>query len=188
MIGRGGAPPDDAELVRRGRQGDRDAIGQLLNRHQAVVYRFLLGLLADEDLAADVTQETLVRALRNLNGFRGDASFRTWLLAIARNEGRGALRRAGRRREAALDEVAPPMDSGATPEAQAMASAEVRRVRRVLDTLPEKQRLSVYLRLFDGLSFREIARATDSTEGSARVNYHHGLRRLRERLNDDEPH
>ncbi len=150
------------------------------------MYRFLLGLLADEDAAADAAQETFVRALTNLNGFRGDAAFRTWLLAIARNEARGMARRTSRRKESPLDDLPPPVTTEPSPDVRAVRRTEVERVQQALARLPEKQRMSVSLRLFDGLSFREIAAATDSTEGSARVNYHHGVRRLREWLHDDE--
>ncbi len=178
--------PDDGELVQRAKGGDAAALDLLLDRHQGVVYRFLLGLLGDEDAAADAAQETFVRALTNLNGFRGDAAFRTWILAIARNEARGMARRKSRRRESALDDLPPPVAGGPSPETRALRNVEVQRVRDTLARLPEKQRMSVSLRLFDGLSFREIAEATDSTEGSARVNYHHGIRRLREWLHDDQ--
>ena len=63
-----------------------------------------------------------------------------------------------------------------------MLSDESRRVRASLERLPGKQRLSVSLRLFDGLSFKEIGDLIGSTEGAARVNYHYGIGRLREWL------
>ncbi|TVR63829.1 MAG: RNA polymerase sigma factor [Gemmatimonadales bacterium] len=174
----------DGPLVQRARAGDRGAMGELINRHQGVVYRFLVGLLGDEELAADTTQETFVRALGNIAGFRGDSTFRTWLLAIARNEARGAMRRRVRRREFTLDDAPPLQDQAAGPEHVTLGRAEVGRIRTALDSLPPKQKMSVSLRLFDGLSFREIGRAIDSSEGAARVNYHHGIRRLRELLDD----
>jgi RNA polymerase sigma-70 factor (ECF subfamily) len=58
-------------------------------------------------------------------------------------------------------------------------SAESARAREALGRLPEKQRLSVQLRVDEGLSFREIAEVIGSTEGAARVNYFHGIRKLR---------
>ena len=60
--------------------------------------------------------------------------------------------------------------------------SEAARVRVAVGELPHKQRLSVTLRIDDGLSFREIGEIIGSSEGSARVNYHHGIRRLRELL------
>ena len=61
-----------------------------------------------------------------------------------------------------------------------MTSREAARAREMLERLPEKQRLSVSLRIDEGLSFREIGEVIGSSEGAARVNYFHGIRRLRE--------
>ena len=177
--------PDDSELVGQARSGDRGAVERLVARHHAVVFRFLLGFLKDEDRAADVTQDTFVKALDRLGGFRGDSAFRTWLLAIARNEALGMLRSQGRRREDELADAEELASSELPADARAVRDDEVRRVRAALARLPEKQRLSVSLRLFDGLSFREVAAATGSNEGAARVNYHYGISRIREWLNED---
>lgn len=180
----GESPAEDGELVVRARDGDAAALELLITRHQGVLFRFLVSILGDEDAAADAAQDTLVRAMGNLNGFRGDSAFRSWLLAIARNEARGMLRRSGRRKETPLEQVPGLRDGQLGPESLAVQAAEVGRVKAQLARLPEKQRLSVTLRIFDGLSFKEVADATGSTEGAARVNYHHGIRRLREWLDE----
>ncbi|MEX0935704.1 MAG: sigma-70 family RNA polymerase sigma factor [Gemmatimonadota bacterium] len=177
--------PGDAELLELARSGDTRAVNLLVQRHQAVVYRFLLGFLKDEDQAADAAQETFLKALDRLHGFRGDASFRTWLLAIARNEALGSIRARSRRREESLDHTGPLQGRTNPPDEVAVRTESVQRVRTALERLPEKQRLSVSLRLFDGLSFREIGEVIDSSEGAARVNYHYGIGRLREWLHDD---
>lgn len=176
---RWGQVPDDA-LVRRSRQGDQAAFGVLVERHQAVVYRMALSMVNDADLAYDVTQDAFLRAFAALDSFRGDAAFRTWLLTIATNEGRGALRKRGRRRETTLETVGPIADAGKNPEEEALMQTEARRARAMMQRLPEKQRLSVSLRVEEGLSFREIGEVVGSSEGAARVNYFHGIRRLRE--------
>ena len=62
--------------------------------------------------------------------------------------------------------------------------AEARRARALVDDLPEKQRMAVTLRIDEGLSFREIGALIGSSEGAARVNYHHGIRRLREKMSE----
>jgi RNA polymerase sigma-70 factor (ECF subfamily) len=180
-----GEEPEGAELVHRARKGDPDALAALVQENQGVVYRFLLGRTADEDLAADLTQDTFLKALRSLEQFRGDASFRTWLLAIARNEVLGRHRKDARRRERDLDEGLEVADEAPLPGEGLSQGLAVERVQAVMTRLPEKQRLSVWLRLYDGLSFKEVADATGSTEGAARVNYFHGIRKLREWLNDE---
>src|SRR3954471_8844141 len=92
---RGAATVDDDEdatsdqsAVDAARRGDRQATGRLLRALQDAWYRMCLGLLADADLARDAAQETAVRFLRQLPGFRGDSQVRTWALGIAINVAR----------------------------------------------------------------------------------------------------
>jgi RNA polymerase sigma-70 factor (ECF subfamily) len=177
-----GPPRLDADLVTRARTGDLEAMDELVRRHHAAVYRTALGILHDEDRAQDAAQEAFLKAMRGLSGFRGDARFLTWLLTITVNEARGMLRRVGRRQEQSLEHSGPLMAVDADPAEQATRGIEVARARACLARLPEKQRLAVSLRVFEGLSFREVGEAIDSSEGAARVNYHHGIRRLREML------
>ena len=176
------ASPPDEELVQRVREGDEQAMNVLVDRHHGAVFRTCAAILSDEDLAADASQDSFLKAFKAVDRFRGEAAFRTWLLAIAGNEARGFLRKVKRRREDRLEDVYMLPAGGNDPSAEVALRSEVTRVRAVLADLPEKQRLSVSLRIFEGLSFREIGETIDSTEGSARVNYHHGIQRLRELL------
>ncbi len=176
------ASPTDEELVQRLRKGDERAMNVLVDRHHGVVFRTCVAILRDEDLAADASQNSFLKAFRAVGRFRGESAFRTWLLAIAGNEARGLLRKVKKRREDTLENVDMLAAQGNDPSAEVIIRSEVARVRAVLADLPEKQKLSVSLRIFEGLSFREIGEIIDSTEGSARVNYHHGIQRLRELL------
>ena len=176
------ASPTDEELVQRVREGYEQAMNVLVDRHHGAVFRTCAAILSDEDLAADASQNSFLKAFKAVDRFRGEAAFRTWLLAIAGNEARGLLRKVKRRREDRLEDVDMLPAGGNDPSAEVALRSEVARVRAVLADLPEKQRLSVSLRIFEGLSFREIGETIDSTEGSARVNYHHGIQRLRELL------
>ena len=176
---------DDAQLVEQARDGEERALNELVRRHHDAVYRVALRITRDEDIAADVSQDTFIKAFRGLDGFRGDSAFRTWLLTIASNEARGQLRKVSRRREVALEDVAP-VGTGRPDAAQRVVIMdEIERARACLAELPEKQRLSVTLRLEEGLSFREIGEVIGSSEGAARVNYHHGVHRLREMLESE---
>jgi len=175
-------PPPDEILVDRARAGDLEAMDELVSRHHGSVYRVALGILRDEDGAADVAQETFLKAVRGLKGFRGEASFKTWLLTIAANEARGILRKAGRRNELSLDRMGPVPSHEASVDDTTEKAEEAKRVRELLSELPEKQKQAVTLRIFEELSFREIGGIIGSSEGAARVNYHHGIRRLREML------
>ncbi len=180
-----GHDPDRA-LLERLRTGDRSALEGLLVRHQERAYRVAIGIVRDPDDAADAVQSAFVKAIRGIDGFRSDARFGTWFLSIVINEARGGLRRQGRRREQALDGLPEPAAHELDAAERTVVRDEAARARRALAELPEKQRLAVLLRVDEGLSFREVAAATGSTEGAARVNYHHGIRRLRRMLDDEE--
>jgi RNA polymerase sigma-70 factor, ECF subfamily len=176
------AAREDAALVERARSGDAEAREQLVRMYLPDVYRTTVRVLGDADLAQDATQDAFVNAMGGLPRFRGDASFRTWLLRIAANAARSLGRRSGRRREVSLVLAENEPTRVPDPARQAVNVTEVERAEHALDQLPPKQRLAVSLRVQQGLSYAEIASALDCTEGAARVNYHLGVKRLREIL------
>jgi RNA polymerase sigma-70 factor (ECF subfamily) len=172
---------DDAALVERALAGDGPALDALVSRHHAGVYAVAYRVLGDPEAAADAAQDTFVKALRGLRGFRAESSFRTWLFRIAANTATSRGRQRTRQREVPLEGVAW-LEGGSSPETEAMVRTEVDRVGAALDRLPEKQRLAVTLRLQEDMTHREIAEVLDSSEGAVRVNYHLGIKRLREWL------
>ena len=177
----GDAASSESDILRGARKGNPEALEALVALHQSSAFRVSLGILGDDADAQDATQEGMVRALKGLAGFRGDSSFRTWLLAIVANVARDILRRTSRRREVPLDDDL----AGNSPFGDGVVlQSEAARVRALLAHLPEKQRLAVQLRIDDGLSFCEVGDVIGSSEGSARVNYHHGIRRLKEWLKE----
>jgi RNA polymerase sigma-70 factor, ECF subfamily len=182
MVDRTRAPDltEEDALLRRARAGDAAAQDSLVRRNYEGVYEVAYRILGDPELAADVTQDAVVKAVRALPSFRGEASFRTWILRIAANTARSAGRQSTRRREVELVPNAHASDRD--PERDAVTRSEADRAARALQDLPEKQRLAVSLRVYQGMSHGEIAQVLGSSEGAVRVNYHLGMKRLRERL------
>lgn len=172
----------DAALLERARTGDAEAREQLVRRYLPDVYRAAVRVLGDPDLAEDAAQDAFINAMGGLSRFRGDASFRTWLLRITINAARSVGRRNGRRREVSL--VLAESEPAATPDpaSRAVHLSELERLERALTRLPTKQRLAVALRVQQGLNYAEIAVSLKCSEGAARVNYHLGVKRLRELL------
>ncbi len=173
---------DENGLIERARTGDREAFGQLVRLHRDAVYRFAARWLTDPDQALDVAQDVFVRAFHGLKGYRGDSRFRTWLFSITLNAARSAARRQKRRSEVRLDTGADFADLRTPPDARAARAEAFAQAARALSELPEKQRGAVTLRIYEGLSFKEIGEIIGCSEGSARVNYHHGIQKLREAL------
>jgi RNA polymerase sigma-70 factor (ECF subfamily) len=177
-----GGTSDDSQLVQRARAGDVEARDRLIGRYLRDVYAVTFRILGEHDLAEDAAQDAFVNALGALPRFRGESSFRTWLLRVAVNSARSLSRRRVRRREVSIVAAEDLAGGEANPATRAVALSEVERVRHALEQLPEKQRLSVALRTQQGLSHAEIAELIGSTEGAVRVNYHLGIKRLRELL------
>lgn len=170
----------DHVLVDRAREGDAAAREELVRRHLPDVYRVTRRILSDAEAAQDAAQDAFVNALGALARFRGESSFRTWLMRIAVNAARSAGRRQGRRREVDLAVVENRPAEDDDPARLAVIRTESDRVRQLLDTLPPKQRMAVALRTQHGMSYAEIGSVIDCSEGAARVNYHLGIKRLRE--------
>jgi len=175
---------DDA-LVERARDGDVAALDALVSRHYELAWRVALGVVRDADLACDVVQDAFVKVTRALDGYRGDSPVRSWLMVIVKNQALTALRSVSRRRESDIDAVTPVAYEGLSPADDVVLHDEAARVRRYVGRLPEKQRLAVTLRTDEGLSFREVGELIGSSEGSARVNYHHGITKLRTWLTEE---
>ncbi|HZS41903.1 MAG TPA: sigma-70 family RNA polymerase sigma factor [Polyangia bacterium] len=180
-------PIDDAGLIARFRGGDRRAFDELVARHEKLVFRLALRSLRDVGDAEDVTQRAFVQAFQRLDAFRGDSTFRTWLYRIAFNLVVTHARDAGRQRRA-LQAIAPedllPHAHAAGGAEPARGGEESARLRSAVEKLPVKQRLVVELRIYDELPFREVAQIADCSEDSAKMNFHHALKRLRELLQE----
>jgi RNA polymerase sigma-70 factor (ECF subfamily) len=173
---------DEHDLIERARAGDRAAFGELVRHHRDAVYRFAFRWLADPDQALDVAQDVFVRAFAGLRDYRGDSRFRTWLFSITLNTARSLARRQKRRGEVRLDTGADFQDLRTPPDARAARAEAFARAAAELAKLPEKQRGAVALRVYEGLSFKEIGEIIGCSEGAARVNYFHGIQKLREAL------
>ncbi|MGH7588210.1 MAG: RNA polymerase sigma factor [Gemmatimonadota bacterium] len=168
---------DDRELVLRAQHGDDEAYGRLVELHQPRVYATLAKITHDRDLALDLTQEAFIRAWEELDGFERRSAFSTWLYRIAVRLAYDALHRERQRGEfGSTDDQS---DPAPTPDERAAAEDDAEVLRQRIQKLPEMQRAVVTLRTWNGLSYREIAEILRTTEGSARVSFHHAITRLR---------
>lgn len=156
-----GDVPDDV-LARRAGMGDKQAFADLVDRHGPGLHRHVSRLLRDRTAVEDCLQETLLAAWRGLRGFRGEASVRTWLFAIARRQAFAHARRVPQsgsvpyldHREA-VERIADLRDDPANVGAE---SALLQAVDVALSLLPERQRSAWLLKEVEGLTYQEIGR------------------------------
>lgn len=154
---------------------------EVYQQYARTVYRYLLSLTRDGDLAEELTQETFYQAIRSSERFDGSCAVSTWLCAIAKN----ALRAYRRKHPAAgeLDEQTLTLPSA---EADAVSEAGRLELLKRLHALREPYREVLYLRAFGGLTFREIGEVQGKSENWARVTFYRGKELLRKEVEEDE--
>lgn len=170
----------DADLIRAWRRGEEPAAAELVRRHGRALARYLSAAGGGEDVD-DLVQETFFRAFRRIDGFRGTASFRTWLVAIGSNALRD-LRRQHVRRPVVVLEDSDVRDERSDPHDATVARDLERLLEEAVRQLPEMQRDVFLLRAQQGMEYDEIADALETSVGAARVHYHHAVKRLKKAL------
>ena len=171
--------PTDADLLARFRAGDTTAIEPLFTRYEEPVFRFLFGVLRDHHAAEDALQETFVQAFRKADTVAPD-TFRGWLFTVAYRQAM-LLKRKAKRLPAQADDLALLGLVGDGPaDVRAGSSEEARHVRELLELLPGPQRAVIAARVYDGLTFREVALALGCPLNTALARMHDGLKKLRQ--------
>jgi RNA polymerase sigma-70 factor (ECF subfamily) len=168
----------DLELIDRVRAGERQLFGTLVRKYRGELVRLARGYVKSDEEAEDLAQQAFMRALRAIDEFRKEASFRTWVHRICVNLSLNHARDSRRRPSVSLEEVELITNALGTGK---MAVREARRkLAAAVERLPPKQRQVVELRLVHEMSFRAIAEIMGGTEDSAKANYHHAVKKLRE--------
>jgi RNA polymerase sigma factor (sigma-70 family) len=177
--------------VRRARQGDAGAFGELVRRHQAAALRVATVVLGTSEGADDVVQQAMVRAWRAMSRFDERRAFRPWLLQIVANAARNDRRSRGRFARLAVRAASQaPHGNGAAsavdPEEAIVADLERRRVVEALNRLRAEDRLVIALRHFEQLSEREMVDVLDVPSGTVKSRLSRAMARLRAELDRDE--
>jgi RNA polymerase sigma-70 factor, ECF subfamily len=184
---------DDRTLAARAVRGDVQAFSELFEIYFPRLFRFALRRVADEDIAEELVQSTLIKAMRSLSSWRGEASLFTWLCTICRHEVHDHWRRLGRHPEIMPIDDAPEVRAalealsagGDSPE-RALERAEIAgAVQLVLDHLPDRYGDVLEWKYIQGLSVAEIAtrldtsmKAAESTLTRARLAFREGYSSL----------
>ena len=185
-------PEFEAECIRRILAGEKHLFHDLIRPCERSIYFLLFSLLKNETDAEDAAQETVIKVYQNLDKFRGDAQFRTWVLSIARNEGLGKLRKIGSRREDSLDAETDESSGDYTPAiltswkeipAQALEQKELGAILRLaIEGLPEIYRNIVLLRDIEEMDIRQTAAVLGIREATVKVRLHRARSLLQRRL------
>ncbi len=176
-------------LVVRGQAGDRQAFGQLYQRHVDGVYAYIALRVRDSALADDLTQDVFVSAWRSLAGFQWQGSLAPWLMRIAHNRIANHWRTQGRRPEQVSlpsgddpDDPRPEFADAESPSDDASLGLGSADLSRAMERLTDLQRQVIALRFGAGLSLAETADMLQRTQNAVKNLQHNALANLRRHL------
>ena len=177
---------EDRQLIEQCLQGQMEAFGELVRRHQDRLYNAVYRFLDNADDAQDVVQETFVSAWQALGRFKGDAKLFTWLYRIAINHAIDLKRkqRVSRSLEVHLNDEMPVTDSGngSRPDDAAERHEDEERLRRAMNSLSSEHRLVLVMKDIEGMKYEEMAEALSVPIGTIRSRLHRARLELREIL------
>jgi RNA polymerase sigma-70 factor (ECF subfamily) len=177
----------DEELVASSLAGDSSAFDLLVLRWDRKIQGAIYRLMGSEEEVRDLCQEAFLKAYRGLGGFKGEARFSSWLYQIALNLCRDRMRRRRGRVIVSLDALeADAQAQILRDEASTQDLVEARdlqqRVRAAVIALPDDQREVIVLKVYEGLTFQEIAEVLGLPVSTVKTRLYRGLDRMRERL------
>ena len=172
----------DIDLVKRFQNGEEPAFDELVKKYYSTTHNLLIRLSGNSMDADDLCQETFIRVYRSLRKFKAQSQFSTWLYRIAVNVANSHYRK---------EKVRQLLSFGNDPETMAVEEPTEPReldpeMWDAIHNLPQKQKMVLTLRIFQELPFKVVASILNMSENSAKVNYHHAIERLKERLGEKE--
>jgi RNA polymerase sigma-70 factor, ECF subfamily len=186
----------DRELVRAARRGDKEAFRELVERYQRKIVSVAVGMVHNPEDAIEIAQETFIKAYENLDKFKGESSFYTWLYRIVVNRAIDFQRRERRHPTVALEDRMGPAGSGegyedylkeerpTDPYQQAQSRELGDRVSEAINELTPDHKAVILLREVEGLSYDEISKVMQCSKGTVMSRLHYARKKLQKKLKD----
>ncbi len=169
---------DDTELIEACRHDPR-SFGEVVRRHQRLVFGAAFRVVKDATVAEDVAQEAFLRAFKAVDGYRGEGELGAWLYRISRNL---ALNVVTRSRETPTEEMTELLDPARTPEAETIRREDIRSVQLALRDVPELLRRPLVMYEYQHMSYEDIAATIGIPLNTVRSRIFRAKRALETRL------
>ena len=175
---------EDLDLIKRARAGEREAFDELVVKYQKPLYSLLYRMVSSREDAADLLQNAFVKAFKNLGSFEGRSSFKTWLYQIAINLAKNVYRDRSRAEYVPIENVV--IKRNPRTLETLIVKEDRMLLRQAVAGLPEKQRITLLLRIQEDKKFEEIAGIMKCSVGTAKANYHHAVQKLKGIMGEKE--
>ena len=152
-------------------------IEQIYNEYFKMVYKYLICLTHNKEIAEDLAQETFCKAIKNINHFRGECKISVWLCEIAKNLWFNELRKMKKMSSLEIEEA---IDVLYNIEEEFLMKQDLELLYSRIKKLDDSVREIFYMKLFSNLTFKQIGEIKGKSEVWARVNFYRGKQRLKE--------
>ncbi|WP_068672150.1 RNA polymerase sigma factor SigY [Oceanobacillus sp. Castelsardo] len=168
---------EDGRLIERARAGDDGAFTQLFERHYSFLYKYLLKLTLDEEVSADLAQDTMLKCYTHLASFKGKGKFSTWMISISTKAYLDYLRKLKREKNW-LKEMKRTLSRKLTWQAETKGM-EWSDAFTDFNQLEDKWRVPILLHYYYGYSYEEVGQIMGIATGTVKSRVHHGIARLK---------
>ncbi|WP_075350750.1 RNA polymerase sigma factor [Algoriphagus marinus] len=151
---------------------------QLILAYQKRVYHLIRRMVLIHEDADDLTQNTFIKAFRNIDKFQGNSSLFTWLYRIGTNEALSFLEKKKKRFFFSIDDHQEKLESYVDQPGNISGDEIQRALQKALLTLPEKQRLVFHLKYQEELTYEEMSEITGTSIGALKASYHHAVKKI----------
>lgn len=162
-----------------------DDFEQIYRTYAPAVKKYIMSLGADSNLSDDITAETFLKALKNLNSYNGDCKLLTWLCTIAKNTYFDHIRKKENNHLPLIDSESPIIEFSSSPQLETEEKEQKLIIYKNLMKLDYPYKDVIYFRIFADLSFREIGDILDKNENWARVTFYRGKAKLKELIDNE---
>lgn len=155
-------------------------IEEVYLEHSKLVYKYLFCLTHNNELAEELTQETFVCAIKEINNFKGISKLSTWLCQIAKNLWYKELRKIKKANIIPIDEISVNIKNEEDIETKIIQNNEKEILYKMIERLPNELREIIYLRIVGEFSFKQIGEILGKNENWARVTFYRGKEKMKE--------
>ncbi|MBD3169956.1 MAG: sigma-70 family RNA polymerase sigma factor [candidate division Zixibacteria bacterium] len=175
---------DERQIIKNAVNGDRRAFNEIVNRYKQRIYFTVMKMVRNKDDAYDITQDTFIKAYKNLDRFRGDSNFYTWLCRIAINTAINFKSRDKYREMASVADINTVPESIDRPDHNFAENQLFDRLDKAVAGLPAQQKKVFALRYYDQMPHAEIAQVLNLSEGAVKANYFQAIKKLKNEFSD----
>ncbi|MFZ7121007.1 MAG: sigma-70 family RNA polymerase sigma factor [Eubacteriaceae bacterium] len=166
---------DEIDLIKKAQDGNRLSMNLLLENNYKMLYALLIKMTTDEELAKDLTQETMMKAVMNIKKFRGKSKFSSWLIRIGINNYKNYVKT----HKVTYNTLDYELKSRENVENLVEAKEQVRKVNEVLKTVKSVDRIIFILKYYEGYDYKEISDFTGVKLGTCKSKMHYLINKLK---------